>query len=308
MWLAEAQREKPITTAEYGVPAGRQRHRLARIGKLWHFRLNGNPVVVPDCAGMTRIARLLKAPGQELQALDLVAGSSPPKTEGWRVANEDSAVKAGEVRPVTPPARARQSKSGTPTTESLNQLGKQPVDAQERDDRDAEATAWRHVEAAGDKLLAQDKATGGARLNNPHERARTTVRNSIVDALKLIQAESSELHDHLDESIVTGYSWCYDPKPREEWDVQLSASEGTCEISSHKCETPSHTCVPASHASVLEARDSTRPSRAGTSGETRKETERMTTVFADGRSRRRSAKASDALGAMWARTHMDGAA
>ncbi len=54
-------------------------HRFERHGKSWYIAFGEEKALVDHSAGMTRLARLLKAPGQSLTALDLFTWSGPGK-------------------------------------------------------------------------------------------------------------------------------------------------------------------------------------------------------------------------------------
>lgn len=216
----------PGPTEELGEASARggqaqpaERPRLERHGKAWFVAFGGEKALVDHSVGMTRLARLLKAPGQELLVLDLVAWTSPGK---------------GDRR-----AGAGEATSGRGGLQGSGRLGER-VDAAARRAYEARADALRErradAEAAGDAVgvaevdaemdaLASEVVAGAGKggkaraVPDEHEQARQAVSHSLRKALAAVAGDLPALRAHLDESLHLGLRCAYEPRPRRTWDV-----------------------------------------------------------------------------------------
>jgi len=85
---------------------------------------------------------------------------------------------------------------------------------------DAERQAKRSAER--DALIAELKRATGLggrprRSGSPAEKARLNVTRTIRHAIADLSTKVPELAEHLDESIVTGVSCCYEPLTNIVW-------------------------------------------------------------------------------------------
>jgi hypothetical protein len=84
-------------------------------------------------------------------------------------------------------------------------------------------TARQHdLNAERDALIAELKRATGLggqprRSGSPAEKARLNVTRTIRHAIADLAARAPELATHLDESIVTGVSCCYEPRVDIAW-------------------------------------------------------------------------------------------
>lgn len=225
LWLGESGATASGPAQSFGVAPAPQRSRFVRDGKRWHLVFRGDKDVVAHAVGMTRLGRLLKAPGQPVPALDLVAGSTAPTEDGWKRGALDPRAAVEDLRSDAP-ARAgawRRPKDADlkRRAEELEQeLAALPPDL--RDDAPRREEIRRELEAIADKLVAEAGWSGvPARPGDAHERARTAVRHSIDVARQAIHAVIPPLHEHLAESLRFGNTCTYDPRPPEDWDVKL---------------------------------------------------------------------------------------
>jgi len=177
---------------------------LRRDGDVWTVVFGGRTVRLRDAKGLRDLAVLLAAPGREVAAVDLVAGSVQP-------------VQAFGADPVLDErARAEYRARLADLDDELAQ-----ADAHHDIERSARLAAER--DALIDEL-ARATGFGGRRrrLGDATERARTTVTARIRDAIGRIERPHPELGRHLRASIVTGTRCAYRPAETVRWSVSQS--------------------------------------------------------------------------------------
>jgi hypothetical protein len=165
------------------------------------------------------LARLLKAPGQELGALDLVSGSVPRRKTGEAGAegagHEMDAMSAREDRD---PILSRDAKKNL--MRRARELEADLANVRAVYDEDRYAAIRAELEAIAEAMHATAGMRGRDRtFTNEHERARQAVSQSIGAALCAIEAQMPRLRAHLRESLHLGHSCTYNPRPRLNWDV-----------------------------------------------------------------------------------------
>ena len=211
-----------VTTTQIDAPAAEpSRHRLARRARQWHITFRGEKGIVPHSKGLYRLARLVKARGQSLLALDLVSGSNPSK--GAPVYRPDDEAEA-DVDTVYADQPGRKSWRRVDSTvdplaraEELNELLQNEMLA----DRDRDGILA-ELDSITDRMLAESDQGGPEHSKNDEfERARTAVRLSMRKAYNDIGAELPALKAHFLESVHFGVRCWYEPRPPEYWDVDL---------------------------------------------------------------------------------------
>jgi tetratricopeptide (TPR) repeat protein len=193
-------------------------------GASWMIEFGGAIFRMRDTSGMRFLAELLRQPGRELHALDLVASWLPPP--------HANAEGRGGAEPTADSARARSDHGA----ESLG-----PGDAGEVLDRTARLAYKRRIDELAERL-AQAKQSGAigeaARLEDERERlvhelsraagfgsgerragstaerARLNVTRAIKSAERAIDALCPALAAHLRATIRTGTFCAYRPDPR----------------------------------------------------------------------------------------------
>ncbi len=164
-----------------------------------------------DSKGLRYLSILLRYPGRELHALDLLTGlrgaeglasASDAISVGLRIGDAE-VVETG----IDPEARAayrarlRELQADLDEAESFNDP--------ERADR-----AREEIEALERELSVAFGLGGRARPSiSPAERARQSVTKAIRDALRRIEAEDAAVGRHLARSVRTGLFCIYDPDP-----------------------------------------------------------------------------------------------
>jgi hypothetical protein len=184
--MAELLRKTSVEPARHAV--------LRPEGGTWHIEFGGATVHVPDLKGLWHLRELVARPHQPVLALSLIGAMS------------DGPVASADTGPILDREALRRYR------QRLAELDDELDAAAIRGDskREAERGAER------DALIAELKRATGLggrprRLGSPAERARLNVTRTIRHAIADLSTKLPELADHLEESVVTGVSCCYQP-------------------------------------------------------------------------------------------------
>ena len=177
-----------------------QRATLRPEGGVWRIDFGGTDVCVPDLKGLWHLRELVSRPHEFVSALALIGASS------------EEPIPPGDAGPLLDRAALRQYRR------RLAELDDDLDDAVVRSD--AEMQAKRSAER--DALIAELKRATGLggrtrRSGSPAEKARLNVTRTIRHAIADLSTRVPELAEHLDESIVTGVSCCYEPRTNIVW-------------------------------------------------------------------------------------------
>ena len=177
-----------------------QRATLRPEGGVWHIEFNGTNIHVPDLKGLWHLRELVARPHQPVPALSLIGASS------------DVPIPRGDAGPMLDREALRQYR------QRLAELDDELDHAALH--RDAKRLAKRSAER--DALIAELKRATGLggrprRSGSPAEKARLNVTRTIRHAITDLSTTVPELAAHLDASIVTGVSCCYEPRTNITW-------------------------------------------------------------------------------------------
>jgi hypothetical protein len=173
-----------------------QRATLRPEGGVWRIEFNGTDVHVPDLKGFWHLRELVCRPREFVPALALIGASS------------EEPLPRGDTGPLLDREALRQYRR------RLAELDDAAVH------RDANRLAKRSAER--DALIAELKRATGLggrprRSGSPAEKARLNVTRTIRHAIADLSTKVPDLAAHLDESIVTGVSCCYEPRANIVW-------------------------------------------------------------------------------------------
>jgi len=170
-------------------------------GEFWTIAFEGAAFRLRDTKGLHQIAALLRQPGRELHALDLVA-VQPGEDEAPRPPGGD----AGPILDAQAKAQYR---------ERLEELADELQEAERFNDRERLARATEE-RAALARELAGAVGLGGRdrKAASDAERARVNVTRSVKAALERIGEHSPALGRHLEATLRTGQFCSYVPDPR----------------------------------------------------------------------------------------------
>ena len=174
---------------------------LEREGRVWALRQGATVVRLPETRGLGYLAELLRNPGRDISALQLVAGAGV----GGRA--EDLHMSTGSDPVVDATAKAAYRKR-------LHELDEELAEAESWHDPERLAL----LEEERDALVHEITAAFGLggrprRLGSESERARLNVTRAIRTAVRNIGTQSPELGARLSAAVTTGASCRYDPPP-----------------------------------------------------------------------------------------------
>jgi predicted ATPase len=169
-------------------------------GGVWYVAFNGTSVHVPDMKGLWHLRELVSRPRAPVLALSLIAAPT------------EEPVPIGDAGPML-------------DREALRQYRKRLADLDEElDDAEARHDAARHAKRSTEreallKELARATGLGGKPrpTGSPAEKARLNVTRTIRHAITYLSTALPELAAHLDESLATGVSCCYEPRTNIAW-------------------------------------------------------------------------------------------
>jgi tetratricopeptide (TPR) repeat protein len=172
-------------------------------GGLWMVGPDGGAVPLTALRGLSYLRELIRRPGEDVWALDLVArfqGHASVRQDGLGEVIDDQAHAAYRQR-------LRDLDEEISEAEDWNDAGRLELLTSER-----EALLAELARATG--LAGAPRATGSSA-----ERARTAVRKAIVGALARIEHVDARMARHLTDHVRTGSVCRYDPDPdhRFEW-------------------------------------------------------------------------------------------
>jgi predicted ATPase len=169
-------------------------------GGTWHVHYNGTDAHMPDLKGLWHLRELLTRPHRPVAALSLIGAAS------------DEPLATADTGPMLDQEALRQYRR------RLAELDDEIDAAALRGDRKRQAERSAEREALIEELK---RATGlggrPRRSGSPAEKARVNVTRTIRHAIGELASRTPDLAAHLEESIVTGVSCCYEPKVDIVW-------------------------------------------------------------------------------------------
>jgi predicted ATPase len=204
--FAEASREVDIAgqiddlLAKLSRTEATHRAVLRPEGGTWHIQFDGTDLHLPDLKGLWHLRELVARPHQPVAALSLIGVSS------------DEPLATADTGPVLDREALRQYRR------RLAELDGELDAAALRGDRERQAARTAERDALIEELK---RATGlggrPRRSGSPAEKARVNVTRTIRHAIGELASRAPDLGAHLDESIVTGVTCCYEPKVEIVW-------------------------------------------------------------------------------------------
>jgi predicted ATPase len=161
----------------------------------WHIEFNGTVVHAPDLKGFWHLRELVARPHKPVPALALIGASS------------EEPIARADTGPTLDRQALRQYRQRLAELDDELDVAAMRGDATRQAERGAER----------DALIAELKRATGLggrprRSGSPAEKARINVTRTIRHAITDLAARAPELAEHLDDSIVTGVSCCYEPR------------------------------------------------------------------------------------------------
>ena len=200
--------ESPLPTEGRGEGDQTRRAIFRREGDYWTVEFEGTVSRLKDVKGLHYIAHLLRHPGQEFHARDLVAlGVERPETSGTL----EPGAAAGSGLSDAGPVLDAQAKAAY--RRRLDELREELAEAGRFNDPGRAGRAREEMELLTEQLAAAVGLGGRDRKAvSDAERARLAVTKRIKAAIDRIRHANPALARHLAGAITTGYFCSYAPK------------------------------------------------------------------------------------------------
>jgi tetratricopeptide (TPR) repeat protein len=193
------------------------RARLVREGDYWAVNFGPDSFRLRDSKGMHHLARLLRSPGTELHAVELVRADAPAEPAAHRSAEGLEVGDTSDTGPVLD-AEAKAAYRGR-----LRDIDEDTAEAERWNDPERVALLEQERQALVHELSVAvglgNRDRAGA--TSSAERARVSVTRAIRASMERITEYSPGLGAHLEATIRTGTFCAYVPDPRAPiaWDA-----------------------------------------------------------------------------------------
>jgi hypothetical protein len=190
---------------------------MRREGDVWSFEYGGRTTRVRDAKGMRHIATLLRTPGVEVHALELVGGEGA----GTSAAAAADAGLTSDGTSGAGPLLDDQAKRAY--RERIAELEDELEEAREFNDPERVAAAREELDFVVQELSGAVGLGGRDRETGSNaERARVNATRAIRTQIKRIAELDPELGHELDATLRTGTFCVYEPDPRRPltWSVE----------------------------------------------------------------------------------------
>lgn len=196
----------------FGVPLSAP-SRFKKYGKTWHLEFRTEKGGLGDREGVRRLARIMKASGARLEALDVYRGGvrAPGRRSNKTGMRQSRQGGAGEM------ADADAIKVYTDRRDDL----KRQVALHEAAGRAHDAEKLQSELAWLDRELKAVVGLDGKPRGFPeeHERARQTVSKTVHGEMREIGTQMPMLGAHLEAFVHLGFLCWYDPDEPEQWAI-----------------------------------------------------------------------------------------
>ncbi len=182
---------------------------LRREGDVWSFEYGGRTTRIKDAKGMRHIATLLRAPGAEIHALELVGGEGTTASAAVAADAGLSSGGSGGSGPLLDAQAKREYR------ERVTELEAELEEAREFNDPERVARAREELDFIATELTGAVGLGGRDRETGSNaERARVNATRAIRTQVKRISELNPELGHELDATLRTGTFCVYEPDPR----------------------------------------------------------------------------------------------
>ncbi|MGH7949209.1 MAG: ATP-binding protein, partial [Candidatus Binataceae bacterium] len=198
-------------------------------GEYWTIGYGGKTFPLKDVKGLSYIQRLLRHPGEEFHALDLLGSASgDPSIASANVKHEDALPVGVTIRPgLTGDAgEMLDAQAKREYRSRLRELSEALEDQRERGNHERADQIESEMEFLSREF---ERATGRGgrdrRSGSNAERARLNVTRAIRAALEKISEQHAALGELLNRSVRTGSFCTYVPDPRHPVSWRFAAAE-----------------------------------------------------------------------------------
>jgi hypothetical protein len=214
-------RDTPLAQPKAAVPADTTENTFQKEGDYWTVAYAGTLCRLKHTKGLLYIAHLLRNPGTELSAVELIhfgetTGEQRTPTDGI-----ERGASSVEVRPDLGDAgEALDHQAKTDYRHRLTELRHEFAEAERFNDLGRKEQLRTEIEFLTAELSASIGRRGASRKFVSHiERARLAVYKRIRSSLDEIRRTNPALGHHLTKSLRTGHRCSYLPERRIDWNL-----------------------------------------------------------------------------------------
>jgi tetratricopeptide (TPR) repeat protein len=191
-----------------------------REGDYWTLAFEGTVSRFKDKRGLQYLAYLLANPFKQVHSLDLATGLGTKREGTTAGSSTDSSVGEGlQARPLGDLGPALDAKARNDYKRRLAELKEELEQAEAFHDLGRVTILRRELDELTSYLTAASRPGRGSRLGGSYsERARVSVRNNIVTAVRTIRTHNDALGRHLSNAVRTGTFCSYTPERKIRWD------------------------------------------------------------------------------------------
>ena len=199
-----------------------------RNGEFWTVGYRSHQIAISDLKGMAMIERLLRSPGDEISAYDLVYGPAAPVEMDANPELSEIDPKAFVTSQFTDSGELLDEQAKQEYKQRLRDLQENLEELRARGDSEQAAGVEQELEFLR-REIARAFGLGGRsrRAGSAMERARLNASRAIRAAVLKISEHDAEFAEHLSAAIKTGLFCCYRPKREDEmiWEFASDSLE-----------------------------------------------------------------------------------
>jgi len=208
--------------SSFGVTSTTSQSSFQRTGRVWFITFRDEKGGLPNRIGVQRLARILKANGQELEAFTLAHDTTAQDTtEETQIPQADASLdrRASHQADV---GDVLDSDAIDAYRDRLDELDRQIKVARAADDA-RKATDGEREKAWLERELRMWVGMHDKPRHFPeaHERARQTVSKTVWREVRALDESMPLLRAHFETFVHLGFICWYEPDPPEWWDVSL---------------------------------------------------------------------------------------
>jgi AAA ATPase domain len=228
--------DRSSESASHGSPSA-QVGIFARSGVYWTISYGGTTFSLKDIKGLSYIQRLLRHPGEEFHALDLL--NEPGAGPGFETTSRDKALsQGGSVAGLGDAGEMLDARAKQDYKRRLRELTGELEDLRERDNQERAEKVESEIEFLT-REIARAVGLGGRdrRAGSVAERARLSATRTIKAALQKVAEHHPSLGEMLGRSVRTGSFCCYFANPRVPitWQFSLEGAKPSVETEATAC-------------------------------------------------------------------------
>jgi len=203
-WAAEV--DQPARASSVDPARG---NLFRREGEYWTIVYEGEAFRLKDTKGLRCLSQLLRNPGREFHAIDLVSIAQKREPLGAAQPGHEVVSRLGDA------GKILDAQAKAEYRRRLDELREQLEEANRFNDHARSDALQSEIDFVTHELAAAFGRSGrDPKSASAAERARVNVTRTIADALRRIAEHNGSLSRHLENTVKTGTFCSYTPDPR----------------------------------------------------------------------------------------------